>query len=81
MRPDHQAPLTLDEHREMSRELRRTNGRLRELHGVVTAIYGKGHQAASSFAHVVESMDRLCKDMQSQVERDYPGIRTNDLYG
>lgn len=73
MRSESQMPLTLEEHREMSRELRRTNARLRELCGVVADAYGANHRAAFTFAKVVESMDRLCKDMQAQAAQDCPG--------
>jgi len=80
MRPETQSPLTFDEHREMGQELRAAKARVRELCNVVVSIYGPNNQASFTFLKVAESMDRLCKDMQAQAERDCPGIRINGMY-
>jgi hypothetical protein len=80
MRPETSSPLTLEEHRELSREIRAVRVRLRELCGVVTGVYGPNNRAAFSFLKVIDDMDRLCQDLQTQVSRDYPGQDVDDLY-
>ena len=80
MRPETSTPLTLEEHRELSREIRTARARLRELCNVVTGVYGPNNRAGFSFLKAADSMDRLCKDLQEQVSRDYPGQDVHDLY-
>lgn len=65
----------------MSRELRRTAARMRELCRVVAGIYGSNNRVAFEFTKTVESLDRLCKDMQAQAEHDCPGSPVEQLYG
>ncbi|SPF55778.1 conserved hypothetical protein [Candidatus Sulfopaludibacter sp. SbA4] len=80
MRPETLLPLTLDEHRELGRELRRTSTRLRELCKMTVGAYGPNSHAAFSFAKAVESLERLSKDMQAQAAHDCPGLPTDHLY-
>ncbi|MGA2774242.1 MAG: hypothetical protein ABSG26_25930 [Bryobacteraceae bacterium] len=80
MRPEVSSPLTLKEHRELSRELRAARARLRELSNVVVAVYGPNNRAAFSFLKIADAMDRLCQDLQVQVSQDYPGRNVDGLY-
>jgi len=80
MRPEVSSPLTLKEHRELSRELRAARARLRELSNVVVAVYGPNNRAAFSFLKITDGMDRLCQDLQAQVSQDYRGQDVDDLY-
>ena len=80
MRSETILPLTLDEHRELAAELRRTRNRMRELCNVVVGIYGPNNSAAFTFLKAAESMDRLCNDMQAQAARDCPGAAIPELY-
>jgi hypothetical protein len=53
---------------------------LRELCNVVAGVYGPNNRAAFSFLKLVDDMERLCQDLQTQVTHDYPGYRVDDLY-
>jgi hypothetical protein len=78
MRTRSQSPLSLEEHRELSVELHRTSARLRELQAMVTGIYGVA--AANSFAKAIESVERVCVEMQAQAVKDCPGSVMDKLY-
>lgn len=80
MRPETPLPLTLDEHRELARELRSNNARMRELYELVVSVYGPNNQAAFTFQKAADAIDRLCKDMQAQAAQDYPGYPIGSLY-
>jgi hypothetical protein len=80
MRPETSTPLTLEEHRELSREIRAARARLRELCNVVVSVYGPNNRAAFSFLKITDGMDRLCQDLQAQVSQDYRGHDVDDLY-
>jgi hypothetical protein len=80
MRPETPLPLTLAEHRELARELRSHNARMRELCQLVVSVYGPNNQAAFSFRKAAEAADRLCNDMQAQATQDYPGYPIGRLY-
>jgi hypothetical protein len=80
MPAENPTPLTLDEHRELALELRRTRLRLRELHSLVSGIYGPESPAATGILTTVATMDRLFLEMQAQVVRDYPGVAVPELY-
>jgi hypothetical protein len=73
-------PLTLDEHRELGRELHAVNARMRELCQLVLAVYGPTNQASFTFLKTAESIERLCQDMQSQLAVDYPGHPEEKVY-
>jgi hypothetical protein len=70
----------LEEHRELSREIRAARARLRELCNVVVGVYGPNNRAAFSFLRVADAMERLTQDLQTQVSQDYRGHRVDDLY-
>jgi hypothetical protein len=80
MRPETSSPLTLEEHRELSREIRTARARLRELCNVVVGVYGPNNRAGFSFLKITDGMDRLCQDLQTQVSHDYPGYNVDELY-
>jgi hypothetical protein len=80
MRPETSTPLTLEEHRELSREVRAARARLRELCNVVVGVYGPNNRAAFSFLKITDAMERLSQDLQAQVAQDYPGSSVDDFY-
>jgi hypothetical protein len=80
MRPDTSIPLTLEEHRELSREIRAARARFRVLCDVVVAVYGPNNRAAFGFLKITEAMERLSQDLQAQVAQDYPGCNADDFY-
>jgi hypothetical protein len=73
-------PLTLEEHRELGREMSATNARLRELCHLVVSVYGPQNRAAFSALKATAAMERLCQDLQTQVTVDYPGFATEKFY-
>ena len=76
MRPEASNPLTLEEHRQLGRELRAANARLRQLSELVVSVYGPNNRAAFSFLKLAEAMERTCQDLETQATRDvggYPG--------
>jgi hypothetical protein len=80
MRPETPLPLTLEEHRELARELRSHHARLRALSSLVATVYGPNNQAAFTFQKVAETVERLCNDMQAQAAQDCPGYPLDNLY-
>ncbi len=80
MRPEHFVPLTVEEHRELGNEIRQASMRLHELERLVGSIYGPTNQAAFSFRKVVEAMDRLQEELESQAAADLPGYITDGFY-
>jgi hypothetical protein len=80
MRHETPVPLTLDEHRELARELRASSARMRELCQLVASVYGPNNQAAFTFKKAAEVAERLCNDMQAQAAQDYPGYPIGSLY-
>jgi hypothetical protein len=77
---DSSQPFTHQEHRDLGRELRLTEARLREFHDVVVAAYGTHSRAAFSFQKLLEAMTRLRADLQIQMGRDYPGYGADGTY-
>jgi hypothetical protein len=80
MDPENLIPLTLDEHRELGREMKAATIRLRSLCDLIVNVYGLNNPAAFSFLKAMEAMDRLNADLASQASRDLPGIQPGDLY-
>jgi hypothetical protein len=78
--PDNSMPLTQEEHRELGRELRITEARLRELCHVAIAVYGPHHRVSFSFQKALDAISRLRADLQTQLERDHPGYEGDDTY-
>jgi len=73
-------PLTLDEHREMAREMKRNVARLRTMCDLVVSVYGPQNRAAFSFLKAMEALDRLNQDLETQATVDLPGHAVNGLY-
>ena len=80
MRPQTPIPLTLEEHRELGREIKMASARLHELCNLVLRVYGPNTQAAFTFLKVTENLDRLCKDLQAQAAQDCPGFEIDGFY-
>ena len=72
--------LTIDEHRELGREMKATARRLRALCDLVIGVYGPANRAAFSFLKALEAIDRLEQDLATQAMQDLPGYPSNDLY-
>jgi hypothetical protein len=73
-------PLTLEEHRELGRELHAANARLQELCKVVVSVYGPNNNASFTFLKVADNLNRLCHDLQAQAAQDLPGFSVDGLY-
>ena len=73
-------PLTLDEHRELGREMRETALRLQELCALVVGVYGPHNRAAFNFQKATEALDQLRQDLQTQASLDLPGVPVDDIY-
>lgn len=73
--------LTLEEHRELARELRATRTRLRALSRLVADVYGQENAAAQSFRRAAETVHKLSEEMREQAIRDLPGLDVWQLYG
>ena len=73
-------PLTLEEHRELGRELRTMNSRLQELGALIVGVYGPQNPAASAFTGLTQALERLRGDLQSQAAQDLPGYPMNGIY-
>jgi len=80
MRPENSLPLTLEEHRELGREMKLTAHRMRTLCALVVGVYGPQSQAGFTFLKALEALDRLNQEMQNQAARDLPGYGADDLY-
>jgi hypothetical protein len=80
MRPQTPLPLTLDEHTELSEELRQTRVRMRELCALVVGVYGPQNRAGFAFEKAIEALDRLSGDLQTQAAEDLPGQALDGLY-
>jgi hypothetical protein len=80
MHPEASSSLTLEEHRQLSLEIRATRARLRALCKVVVDVYGPNNRAAFSFLRITDAMERLSQDLQTQVLEDYRGYNVDDLY-
>ena len=73
-------PLTFEEHRELGQELLKARSRLLHLSVVIVSEYGPQSRPAFSFNKMMEAMDKLCLDMQTQAELDCPGLDASSLY-
>ena len=80
MRPETSIPLTLDEHRQLGSELRATNARMRQLCGLLVDVYGPNNRAAFTFLKLVETMERLCQELETQAGRDLAGNSSDTFY-
>jgi hypothetical protein len=80
MGSENRLPLTLEEHRQLGREMKQTANRLRTLCDLVVEVYGPQSRAAFSFLRTIEAFERLNQDMQTQAVHDLPGYHAEDLY-
>jgi len=67
-------PLNLEEHREFARELQGAGARMRELCGVLVAVYGTDSRPAFTMRRAIEWIDNTRREMQVQADRDIPGL-------
>jgi hypothetical protein len=72
--------LTIDEHRELGREIKTSVKRLRALCHLVVDVYGPSNRAAFSFLRAMEAIEHLEQDLATQVAQDHPGTATNEIY-
>ena len=80
MRPENRIPLTIDEHRELGREMKVTALRMRALCDLVVGVYGPANRAAFSFLKAMEAIEHLEQDLATQALQDLPGYPSNDIY-
>ncbi len=80
MRPENYIPLTIDEHKEMGREMKAATERLRSLCDLIVNLYGVNNRAAFSFLKALEALDRTREDLQSQAMVDQPGHLNDNFY-
>jgi hypothetical protein len=73
MRPESPAPLTLEEHRELGDEMKRTTARLRQLCDLVVSVYGPQSRAGFSFQNAVAALERLHQELEVQAVADIKG--------
>jgi hypothetical protein len=79
MSPENSISLSIEEHRELGRELAATAERLRSLCDLVVHVYGPNNLSAFSFLKAMEAIDRLKWDLQHQAMQDLPG-HPNDVF-
>jgi hypothetical protein len=72
--------LTIDEHRELGREMKASVRRLRALCDLVVDVYGPANRAAFSFLRAMEAIEHLEQDLATQAAQDLPGSSVNDIY-
>ena len=80
MRPQTPQPLTRDEHLELGRELKKARIKLQELAALVVDVYGPQHQAVLTFQKVIDALDTLSGDLQTQAADDLRGQRVEGFY-
>jgi hypothetical protein len=78
--PQPPAPLTLEEHRELSREIQAIDSRLRTLSQMFLEIYGPQNRAAHAFQKAFEAAAKLTEELRAQATRDLPGYTLDGLY-
>jgi len=74
------ARLTFDEHRELSRELRKTHLRLLELCNLVSDVYGPANPSSVVFRGAAEAIGHLRDHLSRQAAEDWPARLAGDLY-
>jgi len=79
-RQENSIPLTIDEHRELGREMKATAQRLRVLCELVVSVYGPANRVSFSFLKALEAIELLEQDLATQAMHDLPGYPSNDLY-
>ena len=72
--------LTIDEHRELGREMKATSQRMRELCKLVLSVYGPANRTSFSFLKAMDAIELLEQELATQAMQDLPGYPANDLY-
>src|SRR5215467_10256183 len=80
MRPENIVPLTLEEHRDLSNEMKTCTVRLRELCGLVVGIYGAQSLAGFSFLKAMDAVEHLNRELQNQARQDLKGRSIDGMY-
>jgi hypothetical protein len=78
--PGQTDPLSYEEHRQLSDELRGISSRLRALYALAEDVYGADSAAAARFGDALGSLARVRGEMQTQAAADLPEYQTRDLY-
>jgi len=73
-------PLSLEEHRELGRELQKTRQRLLQLGSMVTSVYGQQSLPAFHFSKLNDALDRTCEELKAQAAQDCPGTDASQFY-
>ena len=74
------ARLSFDEHRDLSRELRKTHLRLLELCNLAADVYGSTNPSSVAFRGAAEAVGKLRDHMRGQAAEDWPSRFAGDLY-
>jgi len=74
------ARLSFDEHRDLSRELRKTHLRLLELCNLIADVYGAGNPSSVAFRGAAETIGQLRDHLGRQAAEDWPARLAGDLY-
>jgi hypothetical protein len=77
---EHTIPLTLDEHRELGRDMQANTARLRSLCDLIVQVYGPQNLAAFNFLKAMEALDRVNYELQAQAVHDLPGHEKDIFY-
>jgi hypothetical protein len=80
MRPENVVPLTLEEHRELSHEMKASAARLRQLCGLVVSVYGPQNRAGFSFMKAMDALEHLHHELANQACEDLKGRGVDGLY-
>ena len=80
MRSQNVSPLSLEEHRELGKEMKTTAAHLRQLCGMVVGVYGPQNRAGFSFLKAMEALERLNQDLETQAVQDLKGYGVHGLY-
>ena len=72
--------LTFEEHKQLSRELIKTERRMVELRNLVADVYGAENHVSYAFTIAADAIGMLRHRMQTQAAADCPGMRADDLY-
>ena len=74
------ARLTFEEHRDLSRELRKAHLRLLELCNLVADVYGSENPASLALRTAAEAVGRSRDQLRDQAAEDWPSRLAGDLY-
>jgi hypothetical protein len=80
MRPENIVPLTLEEHRELSHEMKTSAARLRQLCGLVMSVYGPQSRAGFSFMKAMDALEEVHRELARQAGEDLRGRSVDGLY-